>query len=130
MRRGIDLIHYYCIMQSILARIKDDKIRKMIETCRLYDEESKDDCKVDRCRLYIEKDGVVHSLGGIKVAAIKRGGVGIYYWNKGDLLFKGLRGWNILFEQMTEAREEMEHLLKRLESGEIKIKRKVKSQIL
>lgn len=114
-------------MEKILERIKDDRIKKMIETCRLYNEESKDECKIDRCRLYIEKDGLVHSLEGIKVAAIKRGGVGIYYWNKGDLLFKGLKGWNILFEEITAAREEMEHLLKRLESGEIKIKRKVKS---
>lgn len=115
-------------MQSILARIKNNKIKKMIETCRLYDEKSKDDCKIDRCRLYIERDGIVHSLSGIKVAAIKRGGIGIYYWNKNNLLYKELKGWNILFEEITEAREEMEDLLRRLENGDIKIKKK--SQIL
>lgn len=111
-------------MQSILSHIKDPKVKKMIETFRVYNEESKDDCKVDRCRFYIERNGVVHSLEGIKIAAIKRGGVGIYYWNKGELLFKGLKGWNILFEEISTAREEMEHLLKRLESGEIKIRKK------
>lgn len=113
-------------MQSILARIKDIGIKKKIETCRLYCEENKDECKVDRCRLYIEKEGTVHSLEGIKIAAIKKGGVGIYYWHNGDLLFKGLRGWNIIFEEVSAAREEMENLLKRLESGDIKIKKKVK----
>lgn len=113
-------------MQSILARIKDNGVKKKIETCRLYCDENKDDCKVDRCRLYIEREGVVHSLEEIKIAAIKKGGVGIYYWNNGDLVFKELRGWNIMFEEISAAREEMENLLKRLENGDIKIKRKVK----
>jgi phosphoenolpyruvate synthase/pyruvate phosphate dikinase len=114
-------------MQKILARIKDNNIRKMVETCRIYNKESKDDFKLNCCRLYIEKNGVIHNLSEIKVAAIKKDGEGIYYWNNNNLFFKGLKGWNILFEHITEEREEMENLLKRLESGDIKIKRKIKS---
>jgi hypothetical protein len=117
-------------MEEILSKIEDPVMRKQLEFTVLYSDETKDQYNTN-CNIYIVKDSKVFDLSNINIVAIKKDGKGFYYNDdSGELKFRKIGDYKILFEVVSKERKSMEDILKKLDSGEIIIKKKKPKHLL
>lgn len=111
-------------MEEILSQIEDPIIRKQLEFTVLYSEETKDQYNTN-CNIFIVNGSKVYDLSNINIVAIKKDGKGFYYNDdSGNLKYRKIGDYKILFEVISKERKNMEDILKKLDSGEIIIKKR------